>query len=215
MCKEPRDTKDCGWSKEELRVTSSTEPLSACFMKYHSRRREGRREGGAGDQGFHELKGCYAFFSSPISPFNPPPSFATLFFTPNTLLFLPSAPSLPEAANLAWHSTIFPNLALKKKPKLDGDWVGLLLLHVCVFFSLSFFFQNHQDNDHGSPLPPFPPPHIPLCSLLSPCLRFGFGARFEPPQWFPITPGFLVLRAAGQPRGFWLRKVWSPLTGAQ
>lgn len=54
MCKERMDTKASGGSKGELRVTSSTEPLSVCFMKYHSQQREG-------DQGFLELKSLCAF----------------------------------------------------------------------------------------------------------------------------------------------------------
>lgn len=156
-------------------------------MKYHSRRREGRGEAGAGDQGFHELKGCYAF--SP--PFFPPPSHLLIHHRPLPLyFFLPFYFFYFFFLLLVYLScklaVTLHDISIFSPPKKEkfkvGRWLGGLAAAPCVCFLFSLFFLRTTRIMTMAAPSPLPPPHIPLCSLLSPCLRFGFGACFEPPQ---------------------------------
>lgn len=227
MCKEPGDTKASGWSKGELRVTSSTEPLSVCFMKYHSQRREG------GGSRISWIKEPLRFS---LSPFNPPPRSRR----PLSLFsFLP--PQIDPLIRQSWHDTHVCvcwgdfRMRLQKAERMGRTgwarcrcvYVFEGLVHVCVLGREGWGVQDCQDNDHDSR-----PTDSPPAVLLSPCLRFGFGTRFEPRQWFPNAaelPGFfslwaairrakrllaaqsLVLLTSGQCRAFLLNLINQPL----
>ena len=217
MCKDPRDTKDCGWSKGELRVTSSTEPLSVCFMKYHS-----QREGGGGGGGASRISWIKELLRFSLSPFNPPPRSRQVFFL---------VPQTDPTTLQSWQRCTDPCVSRRflnstsKQQRARGRTGWARCRCVYVFEGVWFMCvlgkagvgggggaQSHQDNDHDSH-----PTDSPPAVLLSPCLRFGFGTHFEPPQWFQITaelPGFLIPGYAQGPSGFWLHGLVL-LTGGQ
>lgn len=72
---------------------------------------------------------------------------------------------------------------------------SLVRVCVCVFVRGGFRTTRIMTMTATQKVPPTPLPAV----LLSPCLRFGFGTRFEPRQWFPIAaelPGFFIPGAA-------------------
>lgn len=116
-------------------MTSSTEPLSVCFMKYHSR----QREGGGGDHGFLELKSLYAFLSHLLIHH-------LALAIPHHFFFYFSLPQIDPLMLQSWHDTHFVCIGEIskfnfKKPCAWGGLGGLTcrcvyvfegLVHVCV-----------------------------------------------------------------------------------